>query len=142
MDTSESLVIPQPGGHQGKVDVTRWLAEISYLVNHGRLLFLRGCSSPHQQGGEKQRDHLSGATSAISLRLLTLPQPLSFTAPPIPIPIVFITPPALTAAIHPAFQFTTTLGSSSGGKQTWAGVNTPSVGLLIREEPYRLPCVA
>lgn len=37
MDKLERLVIPQPGDDQGKVGATRRLAEISYLVNHGRL---------------------------------------------------------------------------------------------------------
>lgn len=110
-------------------------AEISYLVNHGCLLFLRGCSFPHQRGGEKQRDHLSGATSAINLRLLTQSQPLSFTPPP---------PSPSFSSPHPVWQQPSIPACKSGGRQTRAGVNTPSapsVGLLIHEQPQHFPYV-
>lgn len=56
-----------------------WRISWLKLANHGRRLFLRGCSSHHQRGGDKKRDHLSGAKSAISL---WLSQHLSFPPPP------------------------------------------------------------
>lgn len=60
---------------------TQLQGEISYLINHCILLFLQGSQYlfllPARM--EEQRNHLSHTPSAISLTLLILSQPLSFT---------------------------------------------------------------
>ena len=101
-----------------------WRISWLKLANHGRRLFLRGCSSHHQRGGDKKRDHLSGAKSAISL---WLSQHLSFPPPPL-----FGSHPPRCAA---------TWWSSSGGKQAWAAVNTPSICRFIDSWHANVVCI-